>query len=98
MMRKIVINTLPDGDFGLSRQAHMIYELRAGKKCASHEIRRDDPILVGVVEELGDMANDSLSRLRIVEIPADVEWWISINLDRQESIAEKHRTWGLEYY
>jgi hypothetical protein len=55
-------------------------------------IKRDDPILIQVVEKLGDKANTPYSKLKIVEIPDDVEWQIQ-SLDGNEWIAEKHRTW-----
>lgn len=55
-------------------------------------IPRNDPILVQVVEELGDKANSSCSELKIIEIPDDVEWQIE-EYDGMEWIAEKHRTW-----
>ena len=54
---------------------------------------RDDPDLVAVVEELGEAANSRYARLRIVEVPDDVEWQIE-EYDGLEWIAEKHRTWG----
>jgi len=57
------------------------------------EIKRDDPILVQVVEKLGKEANGSCANLKIVEIPNNVEWEIE-EYDGQEWVAEKHRTWG----
>ena len=53
---------------------------------------RDDPILIQVVEELGETANGRCASLKIIEIPDDVEWTIG-EYDGQEWIAEKHRTW-----
>jgi len=55
-------------------------------------IPRDDPLLVEVVEELGENANGNFARLEIVEIPDDVDWEID-EYDGQEHVAEKHRTW-----
>lgn len=57
-----------------------------------HDIERDDPILIRVVEELGEGANSKLSKLKIVEIPDDVKYIIQ-EYDGMEWIAEKHRTW-----
>lgn len=54
---------------------------------------RGCPILVSVVEELGDEADGEYAELKIVEIPDDVEYEIS-EYDGREHIAEKHRTWG----
>ena len=55
-------------------------------------IIRACPILVRIVEELGDAANGECAELAIVEIPNDVDWEIS-EYDGNEHIAEKHRTW-----
>jgi hypothetical protein len=57
------------------------------------DISRDDKHLVQVVRELGANANDCFASLKIVEIPADVEWVIC-DYDGQEWIAEAHRTWS----
>lgn len=57
------------------------------------DIKRDDPFLVQVVEELGDKANGQCASLRVVEIPNDVQWYIE-EYDGNEHIAEDHRTWS----
>lgn len=56
-------------------------------------IRRDNPLLVQVVEELGEEANGECSSLKIVEIPNDLKWEID-EYDGMEHISEIHRTWG----
>jgi hypothetical protein len=56
------------------------------------DISRDDPVLIEVIEELGDAANGDCAELAIVEIPDDVEWEIS-EYDGSEHVAEKHRVW-----
>jgi hypothetical protein len=56
-------------------------------------IPRNDPILIQVVEELGDKANRFGSKLKVVEIPDDVEWQIE-EYDGAEWISEKHRVWS----
>ena len=58
----------------------------------SRDIARKDANLVSVVLELGEAANGSHARLKIVEIPDDVEWQIE-NYNGLEWVAEKHRTW-----
>lgn len=58
----------------------------------SPDIKRDDKILVEVIEELGDKASSRFSKLEIVNIPDDVEWEIS-EYDGYESVDEVHRSW-----
>jgi hypothetical protein len=57
------------------------------------DIARDDPYLVAVVEKLGARASGRHASLKVVEIPADVDWEID-EYDGNETIAEKHRTWS----
>ena len=57
-----------------------------------YDLERNDPILVQVIEELGDKANGNYSELRVVKIPDDVKWHIS-EYDGMEHVAENHRTW-----
>ena len=58
-----------------------------------YDIERTDPVLVKVVEQLGDRANGYYSELSVVEIPDDVKWMIQ-EYDGIEWIAEEHRTWA----
>jgi len=53
---------------------------------------RSDPHLIQVVEELGDKANGTHAKLRIVEIPDDIQYSIE-EYDGIEHIAETHNTW-----
>lgn len=91
---KVVINKCWGG-FGLSEEAESRYldlkDILDLTNIYSLDIR-SDPILVQVVEELGDAANDSYSKLVIVEIPDNVEWYIH-DYDGRETIHEKHRSW-----
>lgn len=57
-----------------------------------YDIPRDDPALVAAVRHLGSAANGDHAKLKIVEIPADVEWQID-SYDGKEWVAEQHRTW-----
>jgi hypothetical protein len=54
---------------------------------------RSHPILVQVVEELGQCANGEHAKLKVVTIPDGVEFEIS-EYDGQEHIAEVHQTWA----
>lgn len=55
---------------------------------------RSDPILIQVLEELGDAAVETcLSKIVIVEIPDGVDFYIDHG-DGYETIHEKHRSWS----
>lgn len=65
-----------------------------GRHCiTSRPDDRADPLLVQVVKELGEEANGSHAKLRVVEVPDGVEWEID-EYDGNEHVAEKHRTWA----
>lgn len=94
--RRVVINRC-FGGFSLSDSAWQRYCGLIGwdhtdENLHDHMIARDDPYLVKTVEELGPQANGDFAELRIVEIPANVEWYVE-DYDGQEHVAEKHRTW-----
>ena len=54
---------------------------------------RTDPLLVRVVEELGEAASGDLAQLAIVEIPDRTDWELD-DYDGIETIHEKHRSWS----
>ena len=58
-----------------------------------HDIKRDDPFLVKVVEELGEAANQPGSQLKVVEIPDGVRWEIG-DYDGCECVSEVHQSWS----
>jgi len=90
---KIVINTCYGG-FSLSPKASQRYKERTGKTIGAYpDIERNDPDLVSVVEELGEKANGPDARLKVVEIPDYVEWYIE-EYDGCEHVAEEHRRWS----
>ena len=64
-----------------------------GENFYDHNIPRNDPLLVQLVEEMGESINTAYSRLKVVDIPDDVEWEID-EYDGLEWVAEKHRTWS----
>jgi hypothetical protein len=95
---KIVINSC-HGGFGLSEKAQELFcqyyniSIEEWRNDMSYyDIKRCDPHLIRVVEELGDDANGQFSELKVVEIPDDVKWQID-EYDGLEWVAEKHRTW-----
>lgn len=90
----IVINTC-HGGFGLSPDAKEKYKQLAGitdPDWHDCEIARDDPYLVRIVHKMGAEANSVYADLKIVEVPAGVEWTIE-EYDGKEWVAEIHRTW-----
>ena len=94
-IRRVVINRCYGG-FSLSDLAEKLYRKRAGitdDNWYSGDVERDDSILVSIVRELGAAANGSCAKLKIVEIPAEVEWQIE-EYDGREWVAEKHRIWS----
>jgi hypothetical protein len=95
-LRRIAINT-QHGGFGLSEAAQLRYKELAGidqyvEDWYDRDIPRDDPYLIQSIRELGDAANSRFCVLKIVEIPADVDWEIG-EYDGREWVAERHRTW-----
>ena len=94
-VQRVVINTCYGG-FGLSNVAEQRYKELAGiadGDWSYYAVARDDPYLVQVVREMGSRANGAHSNLKIVEVPADVNWHIT-EYDGNEWVAEDHRTWS----
>jgi hypothetical protein len=94
---KIAINSCYGGlygGFGLSEKAFDLYREKAQNGISyAGDINRADPILIEVIELLGDEADTRFSQLKIVEIPDGVEWEIA-EYGGYEHVAEKHRIWG----
>jgi len=88
---KIVINTCYGG-FSVSKKACEKLGID-WEECHGYiDLKRNDPKLVAVVEELGEKANGTHAALRITEIPDGVDWVIE-GYDGNEWVAEKHRIW-----
>lgn len=54
---------------------------------------RTSAYLIRAVETLKEKANGSLAKLKVVEIPDGIDYYIS-DYDGVESIHEKHRVWN----
>lgn len=54
---------------------------------------RTSPFLISAVEQLGDKANGSCARLKIIEIPDGIDYCIE-DYDGYESVHENHRSWS----
>jgi len=102
---KVVINR-EYGGFGLSRKALDMYAAEKGidpgkwndgfnfyANINESEIERNDPVLVRIVEELGNEANGTYAHLKVVDIPDGVSYTIE-EYDGIEWVAEVHRTWS----
>lgn len=90
---KVVINVC-FGGFSLSKEAYEFLGLKwdgYGYDYNSDE-KRTDPKLVECVETLGEKANGLCASLKVVEVPDNVDWYIS-DYDGSETIEERHRSW-----
>ena len=76
-------------DSGLLDRYSRINELQF----SDYDLERTDPILIQVVEELGEASFGPYSELKIVEIPNGVSYSIE-EYDGNEHVAEAHRTWS----
>ncbi|HLX53523.1 MAG TPA: hypothetical protein VKR58_06265 [Aquella sp.] len=86
-----VIGVWPDNGTIEEKRAHnALYNSHSFDVCPTD---RTDPLLIQVVEELGDKANGSCAELKVIEIPDDVDYEIE-EYNGQEWVAEKHRTWS----
>lgn len=64
-----------------------------GDYLADYHAYRADPRLIKAIEKIGlEKAEGGMARLKIVEIPDDVEWEIH-DYDGCESVHEQHRSW-----
>lgn len=67
--------------------------LNAAEWFSGRDIKRDDPDLLAVFEELGQEAAGSHAHFKVVEIPDGVEWQIE-EYDGLEWVAETHAVWS----
>lgn len=95
-MVKVAVNRMP-GRFCLSSEAKQLYKIRSGTDivdgCGFYGCRTD-PLLIQVIEELGQQrASGPSSKVKVVEIPDDAEWTIRGTLGGYEEVVENHRVW-----
>jgi hypothetical protein len=92
---KVVINR-KYGGFQVSPEQLLIYRELAGipnhVNLSCYDIERTDPFLIQAVEQTLEKEGTTFSKLKIVEIPDDIEWDVQ-DYDGCEWIAERHRTW-----
>lgn len=84
---KVIINS-DFGGFCFSKKALEMYKERGGTidySFLGETALRDDPIMVDIVMELGDEANDRFSDLEIVNIPEQYDYEID-NYDGLEHV------------
>lgn len=86
--KKVVLNKCWGG-FDLSKEAKDLFVKRNVSKSP---LTRDNPILVQIVEELGERANGRNAYLEIVEIPANMEYVIDDD-DGWETLHQKVKEW-----
>lgn len=79
----------PDRDTQIKRGSKIIVN---GQEFTGRTISRDDPALVNVVKTMGRKADGEFAKLKIVRIPAGVDWIVE-EYDGLEWVAENHRTW-----
>lgn len=89
---KIVINAC-FGGYGLSEAAYKYLGLEWDGYGFARNINRTDSKLVECVETLGEAANGRFARLKVVEIPDDINWYLS-EYDGIETVEEAHRSWS----
>ena len=91
-MKKIAIN-ICYGGFSLSKKAEKrLKELDPDFDDFELVEDRENPHLIQVIEELGVEAHTRHSKLKIIEIPDDVDYTIE-EYEGKEHVAEVHRKW-----
>ena len=88
---KIVINSCYGG-FGLSEEAYKYIGIDWDSYGFAFVDDRTHPLLIEAVEELGEKASGRFAKLKIVDIPENVDWEI-YDYDGMETIRERARQW-----
>jgi hypothetical protein len=88
---KVVINSCYGG-FSLSKEAYDFIGINWDGYGFRFSNDRTNDALIRCVEELGDKASGIHSKLKVITIPDDIEWFID-EYDGLESVHEDHRVW-----
>lgn len=80
--KKELAKPVSDGRFEKSNDLYL----------SSSSIGRTDPILIQIVEEMGEDSFRMCSSIEVLEIPDGIDWTIE-EYDGMEHVAEAHRTW-----
>lgn len=94
-IRKVILNRKGWQPLMLSDFGFQVLQERGcfnDKICMPCLLKRDDPRLISAFEEYGKELTGDMASLRIIEIPAEVEWEL-VERDGLESIEEVHRVW-----
>jgi hypothetical protein len=76
-----------------ARRLSALTKTRYYASWAREEKHRSHPLVVQVVEELGDAASGWLAKLKIVEVPDGVDFEID-EYDGMETVRERSRSWA----
>jgi hypothetical protein len=74
------------GGFGLSSLAEALYLNYSGKEYNTYECPRHDPILIRVIEQLGQLASGQFAKLEISEVEGNK--YLIKEYDGKETILE----------
>lgn len=88
---KLVINRCWGG-YCLSKEAYDYLGLKWDNYGYAYTNDRGNPNLIKCVEALGEKANGVFAKLKVVEIPNNVDWYID-DYDGMETIVEEHEVW-----
>lgn len=91
---KIIINK-SFGVFDISKKALDLFYERIGTEIIDLYVTdlRVNPIFISIVEELCEESYGKRSKLKVIEIPDDIDYYIS-DYDGIESVHENHRIWN----
>ena len=85
------------GGFSLSESAMSEYEARGGEAKRTGQIKRHDPVMVGIVKEMGAEANGAFSKIRVETIPKRFQNFYKIReYDGSESLVIKYNAYKVD--